>query len=131
MSMSTPASAVPDHFFVVHLDLAREPGHPDGAIEDRYTLLLPLAADGRILEREALAAADFCRVSHKAGSADIKRGLILRNDDSAWVFDFGSAEGPPEIGFRLSQERFSPGEYMSIQRGQAQHTYRVVSIQPL
>jgi hypothetical protein len=130
-SMTIPASAVPEHFHVVHLDLAREPGHPDGSALDRYTLLLPLAADGRIIESEARAHPDDCRVSHASGQADIKRGLIRRDSDGAWIFDFGDAEGEPEVGFRFSQERFSPGEYISIQRGKDQHTYRVVSLQPL
>ena len=129
--MNTPASVVPDHFYVVHLDLAREPGHPDGSVEDRYTLLLPLAEDGRIIEPEARAYPDYCRVSRASGQADIKRGLIRRDSDGAWVFDFGEAEAEPEVGFRFSQERFNPGEYVSIRRGEKQHTYRVISLQPL
>jgi hypothetical protein len=129
--MNTSASSAPDHFHIVHLDLAREPGHPDGSAQDRYTLLLPLAADGRIIVPEARAHSDYCRVSHACGQDDIKRGWIRRGDDGAWVFDFGDAEGEPEIGFRLAQEQFNPGEYVSILRGAHEHTYRVVSLQPV
>ena len=45
--MSSPESDIPDHFQVVHLDLAREPGEADASVADRYTLLLPLGPDGR------------------------------------------------------------------------------------
>lgn len=129
--MTTSASAVPDHFFVVHLDLAREPDHPEGSIEDRYTLLLPLGEDGRIIEPEARAFPDYCRVSRRSGQEDIKRGLIRRDSEGGWLFDFGDDEAEPEIGLRLSEERFNPGEYISVQRGGDQHTYRVISLQPL
>ena len=36
-----------------------------------------------------------------------------------------------EIGFRLSEERFVPGEYVSIQEDDGrQHTFKVVSVLP-
>ncbi len=129
--MNVPAPATPDHFYVVHLDLAREPGHPEGSLEDRYTLLLPLTADGSILKAEARAHPDFCRVSRAYAQDEVKRGLIVHESDGTWVFDFGDAEREPEVAFRFSKERFIPGEYVSIQRGDDQHTYRVVSLQPL
>ena len=129
--MNIPASAVPEHFQIIHLDLAREPGHPEGSALDRYTLLLPLADDGRIIVPEARAHPDDCRVAHACGQDEIKHGVIRRDADGAWIFDFGDAEGEPEVGFRLARERFSPGEYISIQRGKDQHTYRVVSLQPV
>ena len=129
--MTTPASAVPDTFHVVHLDLAREPGHPEGSVLDRYTLMLPLTLDGRVDADEARAYPEYCRVSRALGQDALKRGQIHRDDGGAWVFDFGDAEGEPEVAFRLAQERFEPVEYVSIQRAGEQHSYRVVSLQPV
>ena len=57
--MSPAEPDIPDHFQVVHLDLAEEPGRPDGAASDRYTLLLPLGPDGRILGAAIPATAGY------------------------------------------------------------------------
>ena len=122
------ADAVPDHFYVVHLDLAREPGHPEGSANDRYSLLLPLGPDGRILEAEARRHPDYCRVSRTDPQGDIIRGRMKPERSRNWSFDFGEAE---ESGFRFGEERFAPGEYVTILRGRDEHTYRVISLQPL
>lgn len=126
--MSTPASAVPDRFRIVHLDLAREPDHPEGSANDRYTLLVPLDPEGRILASEARAHPDLCRVSHTADRGEIKRGLMRPGPHGAWIFDFGEKSGEPEVGFRFAEERFVPGEYVSVVRGDEEHTYRVISL---
>jgi hypothetical protein len=125
----TPAdSDIPDHFQVVHLDLAREPDHPAGSAEDRYTLLLPLGADGRILEAQARRHPDYCRVSRIGPEGGIVRGLVRPGPGRDWRFEFGAAE---EAGFRFAEQRFSPGEYVAVLRNGDPHTYRVVSLQPL
>ena len=36
-----------------------------------------------------------------------------------------------EAGFRFSDERFAPGEYVSVIRDGKAHPYRVISLQPL
>jgi hypothetical protein len=127
----TTASPVPDHFCVVHLDLAREAGHPNGSVNDRYTLVLPLGPDGRILEAAAKRHPDFCRVSRAGEDGDIIRGLMRPGSGAGWSFDFDGETDEPELGFRFSEERFVPGEYVSIVRGGDEHTYRVISLQPL
>jgi hypothetical protein len=125
----TPAdSEIPDHFQVVHLDLAREPDHPIGSAEDRYTLLLPLGPDGRILEAQARRHPDYCRVSRMDPAGAVVRGLMRPGPGRDWRFDFGEAE---EAGFRFSEQRFSPGEYVAVLRGGDPHTYRVIALQPL
>jgi hypothetical protein len=124
----TDAADIPDHFQVVHLDLAREPDHPEGSADDRYTLLLPLGPDGRILEAEARRHPDYCRVSRMDPGGAIARGLMRPGPGRNWQFDFGEAE---ESGFRFGEERFTPGEYVTVLRGRNQRTYRVVALQPL
>jgi hypothetical protein len=125
----TPAdSEIPDHFQVVHLDLAREPGHPYGSADDRYTLLLPLGPDGRILEAEARRHPGYCRVSRLDPAGAVVRGLMRPGPGRDWRLDFGEAE---EAGFRFAEQRFSPGEYVAVLRDGDPHTYRVISLQPL
>lgn len=125
----TPAeSDIPDHFQVVHLDLAPEPGQAEGAANDRYTLLLPLGPDGRILESEARLHPDYCRVSRMDPDGGIVRGLARPGPDHDWRFDFGETE---ESGCRFAEERFAPGQYVTVLRGREQHTYKVIVLQAL
>lgn len=41
-----------------------------------------------------------------------------------WYFDYGEGEDDDEIGFRLSDERFVPGEYVSISSDGKMRTIR-------
>lgn len=126
--MSPADSDIPDHFQVVHLDRAREPGHPPGSAQDRYTLLLPLGPDGRILEAQARRHPDYCRVSRTGPDGGVVRGLMRPGPNRNWRFDFGEAE---ESGVRFAEERFSPGDLVTVLRGEGVHTYQVVSLQQL
>jgi hypothetical protein len=116
-------------FRIVHLDLAREPGHPSGSIEDRYTLVLPLDEQGRIDVDYCRKFPELCRVAHSSLEGGVHRGLVRQEADGTWVFDYGDADRTIETGFRLDQERFVPGEYVSIVRNGQEHPYRVVSLQ--
>lgn len=119
---------IPDHFQVVHLDLAREAEWPSGSANERYTLLLPLGPDGRILEAEALRHPHHCRVSRIDSWGSIVRGVMRPGPDSHWRFDFGDAE---EAGFRFGEERFAPGQRVVVLRGADRHVYEVIALQPL
>lgn len=119
---------LPSGFRLIHLELAREAGHPAGSARDGYTLVLPVRPDGHIDEDVAHAHADACRVARIAGGETELSGLIRRESGGRWVFDYGVEHENP---FRLSQERLEPGEYVSIRRGEDEHTYRVISLQPL
>jgi hypothetical protein len=124
---------IPAHhvFKIVHLDLAREPGHPEGSAQDRYTLVLPLDEDGRIDPGYCQSFPDLCRVTHVSIQGGVHRGLIRHEPDGAWSFDYGDADAEDEAGFRFSDERFTPGEYVSVIREGQAHPYKVISLQPL
>jgi hypothetical protein len=126
--MSAADPDIPDHFQVVHLDRVRETDHPHAAVGDRYTLLLPLGSDGRILEAEAHSHPDYCRVSRTDPDGGVLRGLLRPGPDLSWRLDFGEDE---ETGFRFAEERFSPGQYVTVLRDGAPQTYQVISRQPL
>jgi hypothetical protein len=124
--MNAADSDIPDHFQVVHLDRAGEPGHPEGSGHDRYTLLLPLGPDGRILEAQARRHPDYCRVSRTDPEGGAVHGLMRPGPNRNWRFDFGEVE---ESGVRFAEARFSPGDHVTVLRGGSPHTYRVISSQ--
>jgi hypothetical protein len=126
--MNTTDPNIPDHFQMVHLDRVGEPGHARGSAGDRYTLLLPLGSDGRILESEAQRYPDYCRVSRSGPGDGVLRGLMRPGPNRSWSLEFGEAE---ETGFRFAEEQFSPGQYVTVLCDGNPHTYRVVSRQPL
>lgn len=125
------AEAIPDVFRIIHLDLAREPGHPNGSPEDRYTLVLPLDANARIDLDYCRQFPDLCRVAHASPEDGIHRGLVRPEANGAWTFDYGDADHESEVGFRLGDEQFVPGEYVSVVRDGEAHPYRVISLQRL
>ncbi len=125
--MSAVDPDIPDHFQVVHLDRVRAPGHPRGSSGDRYTLLLPLGSDGRILEAQAHSHPGYCRVSRTSPGGGVLRGLMRPGSNRSWRLDFDGAE---ETGFRFAEERFNPGQYVTVLRDGDPHTYRVISRQP-
>jgi hypothetical protein len=124
---------IPVHnvFKIIHLDLAREPGHPEGSAEDRYTLVLPLDLEGHIDPDYCRSFPDLCRVAHVSFSGGVHRGMVRRESDGTWAFDYGDADSEDEAGFRFSHERFAPGEYVSVIRHGQAHPYKVISLQPL
>jgi len=126
--MSAADPEIPDHFQVVHLDGVHEPAHPQRSAGDRYTLLLPLGTDDRILEAEAHRHPHYCRVSRTDPGGGVLRGLMRPGPGLSWRLDFGKAE---ETGYRFAEERFSPGQHVTVLREGDPHTFRVVSRQPL
>jgi hypothetical protein len=118
-------------FKIIHLDLAREPGHPQGSAEDRYTLVLPLDQEGYIDTDYSRSFPDLCRVAHASFRGGVHRGLVRCESDGTWAFDYGDADAEEEAGFRFSHERFAPGEYVSVIRDGQAHPYKVISLQPL
>lgn len=116
----------------VRLELAREPGHPHGSADVGYDLVLPLDADLRIDAEACRADAGRWRVRRfRQGQTD-KVGQLKETAPGAWIFDFEPGEADDEAGFRLSEEQFTPGEYVSISTPAGlQRTFRVVACQPL
>lgn len=114
------------------MDLAREPGHPHGDARRGYQLHLPLAADGRIdpHQYEQLRAA--CTVKRFRPGEEPRHGRVRRGRHDAWKFDYDDRqEFDDEDGFRLGEERFVPGEYVSIREDDGvMHTFQVISVRP-
>ena len=116
----------------IELELAREPGHPAGDADHRYRLYLPLTPEGHIDPSAYRDMPDWCRVVRRRPGEDESRGRILREPGGGWMFDYSeNTTADDEMGFRLSEERFVPGEYVSIREDDGKmHVFRVVAVRP-
>lgn len=121
---------IPASFRKVHLELAREPRHPEGDPRHGYDILMPLAPDSRIDVAEWRSHRDATRVRrYRQGEAD-QIGRLARKPGGTWFFDCADGDSDNEPGFRFGDEAFVPGEYVSVREQDGQlHTFRVVSVE--
>ncbi|APH74019.1 hypothetical protein [Aquibium oceanicum] len=113
----------------VRLLLAREKGHPDGDREEGYDILVPLETEGHLDPAEWKKHQDVCRVRHFRHGADDRIGRLRRKPGGQWYFDYAEGDRDDEVGFRLGEERFVTGEYVSVSSGGAMHTYQVARVE--
>jgi hypothetical protein len=124
----TRASDLPSSFRHVRLVLARESGHPEGTVEEGYDLLLPLDSERRIDAGLWKANAEHCRV-RSFGKGPDRIGRLRRKPGGQYYLDYADGEQDDEAGFRLGEEKFVPGEYVSIRQADGMHTYRVARVE--
>jgi hypothetical protein len=125
-------TSLPAQFRQVRIELAREPGHPEGNADVAYVIIAPLNADDRIdaiLWREHREA---CRIARLRPDRPDDHGHLVHLQSGGWAFHYDTgANIPDEVGFHFADERFVSGEYVSINEGGKMHTYRVASISHL
>jgi len=115
----------------ISLHLAREAEHPNGDARDRYVLVAPLQADGRIDQRLWRDHRDHCRVVHDDGE-DTLVGHLMHGPGGRWSIRYDvSGESTDEEIFHFSDEQLRVGEYVSIIRERSAHPFRVVAVMPL
>jgi hypothetical protein len=125
--------SLPREFRQVRLELAREPGHPEGSRSTGYDLVAPLDDKQHLSADIWRKHKGECRVHRFREGEDDAVGHLARRPGGDWYFDYDENVGnDDEAGYRLGSERFVIGEYVSIadEHGHM-HTYRVVSVQPL
>ncbi len=113
----------------VRLLLAREKGHPQGDPDEGYDLLLPLDADGYIDAAEWKLHQEACRVRKFSEDHEDRIGRLRRKPGGQWYFDYEEGERDDEIGFRLGEERFVTGEYVSVGSEGVMHTYQIARVE--
>ena len=121
-------TSLPAQFRQIRIELAREPGHPEGDTGYAYVIIAPLDADDRInpqLQREHREA---CRITRLRPHQDDQHGHLVHSG-GGWAFSY--ADTPDEVGYHFADERFVAGEYVSINEFGKMHTYRVVSVSHL
>jgi hypothetical protein len=114
--------------------LARNPGteFADGDDHRGYTLVAPLAADGRLDGAAYAKAKTACTVRRFAPDEDPADGRLVHSGQR-WYFDYddGVAAGDEPV-FRLGQHRFAVGEYVSVTDEDGRLlTYKVTEVTPL
>lgn len=124
---------LPDEFRLIRLELAREPGHPEGSRFTGYEFVAPLDEHYRLDPHLWKIHRDHCGVRRFHEGEDDRKGRLARRPGGAWYFDYDpQSSEDDESGHRLGEERFMPSEYVSIaDEHHAMHTYRVVSVRPL
>ncbi len=120
---------LPPSFRNVKLLLARERGHPQGERSEGYDLLIPLDESGRLDPAIWKVNQAACRVRHFADDSDVGVGRLRRKKGGQWYFDYAEGEDDDEIGFRLGEEQFVTGEYVSIWHDDVMRTYQVARVE--
>lgn len=116
----------------VMLELAREPGHPQGDRSHGYHLYVPLTEDGHVDGEAWVKLHHACRVRRFRPGEEERHGRIVRGPGGQWSFDYDNrSAADDEHGFRLKDEVFTPGEYVSIREDDGRmHTFQVIAIRP-
>jgi hypothetical protein len=126
-------SSLPPEFRQIRLELAREPGHPEGSRETGYSLVAPLDHDRRLDPELWRKHKQECRVHRFREGEDGAVGRLARRPGGVWYFDYDDTDtDDDEDAYRLGSERFVIGEYVSIRDDNGKmRTYRVVSVNPV
>lgn len=125
-------SSLPHEFRLIRLELAREPGHPEGSNATGYDIVAPLDEDSRLSPEIWRKHKDECRVHRfREGESDLV-GHLARHPGGAWYFDYIDGSADDEAAYRLSSEQFLIGEYVSVRDENGHmHTYRVVTVREM
>lgn len=123
----------PPVFRHIRLVLAREAGHPGGDADHGYDILAPLTEDGHLDSEAWRAHRSRCRVRRFRPDEKDAIGKLMHGPGGRWFIEYEDADaGGNERGFQFEQERFVPGEYVSlVEPDGEQHTYIVKQVGPL
>ena len=125
----TMTAKAPTKFRRIRLELAREPGHPLGSGAFGYDLVAPLTADAQIDVDGWRQDRARCRVVRIRPGEDHVIGHLIRRPGGSWAFRY-DGEGD-EVGLHFGDERFVAGEYVALRIDDEEHTFRVVTAEPL
>ena len=121
---------LPHEFRRIRLELAREPGHPEGSRRDGCELIAPLDKTGQIDAALWRTHRANCRVRRFRSAQGEEIGHLVHRPGGSWAFHYDVlGDGDDEIGYRFENEKFQPGEYVSLKEGEKEHTFRVVSVE--
>ncbi len=118
----------------ITLELARDHEFPNGSREHGYIFVAPLDIDDRIVAEDWKESREACLVTRFWGSEEHETGHLIRKPGGSWAFhyDINGDEDDDETGYRFGDERFRPGEYVSIKEHDGVvRTFKVISAMKL
>jgi len=125
-------ASLPAQFRQIRIELAREPGHPEGDSAVAYVIIAPLDVDDRIDPMLWRDHREACRIARLRPGQQDNHGRLVHRQGGSWAFHYDTgANTPDEAGFHFADQRFETGEYVTINEGGKMHTYRVVSVNHL
>jgi hypothetical protein len=125
-------SSLPHGFRKIRLELAREPGHPEGDNRISYTLVAPLDADARLDHDAWRHHREASRVVRQRPGEPDNSGHLIRTQHGEWAFHYDThGGGSDEAGYRFADEKFTVGEYVSVVENGKARAYKVVSVEKL
>jgi hypothetical protein len=118
----------------VRLELGRTKDFPNGSRSCGYEFTAPLDHESRLDPVGWKKHRDQCRVRRFwEGEAD-EIGHLVHRPGGGWAFhyDIHGDDNVDEVGYRLSKERFRPGEYVSIREQDGEMcTFRIITVQDI
>jgi hypothetical protein len=113
----------------VRLEMARNPGYPDGDSACGYELNAPLDTDGRIDLASFQRQRSSCKVRRFWRDEQDKVGELHHTRHGTWAFSYVPGEEDDEPLFRLESHSLRKGEYVTVreQNGDA-ITFRVANV---
>jgi len=127
--MAASRSAMPASLRRIRLELAREPGHPEGSGEIGYDFVAPLDAQGRIDADEWRVHRTLCKAVRFRPEEEVDIGHLARRPGGSWAFKFDiQGDEDDEPGYRFNDHAFRIGEYVSVSEDGKMHTFRVASV---
>lgn len=117
-------------WYMIRLDLARSPDHPEGSAAHSYLLRLPLDERGIVDLAATHARPENCTVLRCWPGQSEMHGY-LRHARRGWVLSYEPGEGDDEAIFHLETHPLATGQYVTITEPDgAELCFRVVSCQP-
>ena len=113
----------------IRLELARNPGWPQGNSDCGYEFKAPLSDDGHIDVEGWRADKKACAVHRFWVGEDDEHGHLIHTRHRTWAFSYVAGEEDDTPFFRFEAHAFLPGEYVSITEhdGNA-YTFQVASV---
>lgn len=120
---------IPHNFRRVRLELAREPGHPEGSARDGYILVLPLDAQSRIDVEAWKEHRNLCRIVRFREDQEDEIGGLQRKQGGGWALHYYSPSNAAEEKIlHLENDQFVIGGYVAIREDDGLHTFQVASV---
>ena len=125
-------TSLPRTFRHIRIERARDHEHPEGDSKTAYILIAPLDAESRIDVESWRAHKEACRVVRKRPDGEDNLGHLVHGPGGNWRFHYDvSRSTPDEFGYHFGDEKFEPGEYLSVREADGVNIYRVASVLPL